>query len=110
VNQQTTDDLRVLKATCYLTPKQLTANAVKTGDDRSSEYGNEAPDATSYLTSAHSRIQSLNGATYEAELPKDYLHLLNCVCVYYLTKQKDCYDAGSYIQIPATRLTADSWS
>lgn len=43
-------------------------------------------------------------------MPIDYLHMLNCVCIYYVAKQKDCWDAGSYIQIPATRLTADSWS
>lgn len=43
-------------------------------------------------------------------MPVDYLHLLNCICVYYVAKQKDCWDAGSYIQVPATRLTADSWS
>ena len=43
-------------------------------------------------------------------MPIDYLHLLNCVCIYYVAKQKDCWDAGSYIEIPATRLTADSWS
>jgi hypothetical protein len=43
-------------------------------------------------------------------MPIDYLHMLNCVCIYYVAKQKDCWDAGSYIQIPAARLTADSWS
>lgn len=43
-------------------------------------------------------------------MPIDYLHMLNCVCIYYVARQKDCWDAGSYIQIPATRLTADSWS
>jgi hypothetical protein len=36
--------------------------------------------------------------------------MLNCVCIYYVAKTKDCWDAGSYIEIPATRLTADSWS
>lgn len=36
--------------------------------------------------------------------------MLNCVCIYYVAKQKDCWDAGSYIEIPAIRLTADSWS
>lgn len=40
----------------------------------------------------------------------DYLHMLNCVCIYYVAKQKDCWDAGSYIEVPALRLTADSWS
>lgn len=38
------------------------------------------------------------------------MHILNCICVYKIVKQKDCYDAGSYIEVPATRLTADSWS
>jgi hypothetical protein len=52
----------------------------------------------------------LHGATYEVYMPIDYLHMLNCVCIYYVAKQKDCWDAGSYIEIPATRLTADSWS
>jgi hypothetical protein len=36
--------------------------------------------------------------------------MLNCVCIYYVAKTKDCWDAGSYIEIPASRLTADSWS
>ena len=43
-------------------------------------------------------------------MPLDYLHILNCVCVYHVAKQKDCWDAGTYIQVPAIRLTADSWS
>ena len=66
--------------------------------------------ASSYLSRAHRSIQSLHGATYEVFLPIDYLHMLNCVCIYYVAKRKDCWDAGSYIEIPATRLTADSWS
>lgn len=104
INQQTTDDLRVLKATTYLTPVKYSVN----NDALLST--NTADNASSYLSKAHSSIQSLHGATYEAYLPLDYLHLLNCICVYYVAKQKDCWDAGSYIQIPATRLTADSWS
>lgn len=71
---------------------------------------NSNTNASSYLSSAHRSIQSLHGATYEAQMPIDYLHLLNCVCIYYVAKTKDCWDAGSYIEIPATRLTADSWS
>ena len=86
------------------------------GSDTSAEYDGNSPDgntygaASSYLSKTHSQIQSLNGATYEVFMPIDYLHMLNCVCIYYVAKQKDCWDAGSYIQIPATRLTADSWS
>ena len=71
--------------------------------------GNQV-NANSYLSRQYSSIQSLHGATYEVFMPMDYLHILNCICVYYVAKQKDCWDAGSYILIPAARLTADSWS
>lgn len=121
VNQQTTDDLRVLKSTAFLQPHKFgdnkpynNYNANASGDNPT--YNGESPEgvtyktASSYLSKAHSQIQSLNGATYEVYMPIDYLHMLNCVCIYYVAKQKDCWDAGSYIQIPATRLTADSWS
>lgn len=125
INQQTTDDLRVLKSTAYLKPHKYgvtSSNETKpynnyTGGGSNPEYNGESPSAntqyataSSYLSAAHSQIQSLNGATYEVFMPIDYLHMLNCVCIYYVAKQKDCWDAGSYIQIPATRLTADSWS
>ena len=121
INQQTTDDLRVLKATAYLKPHKYRAdnapyNNFKSGGTKTAYDGQSPKDTTtyatasSYLSSAHSQIQSLNGATYEVFMPIDYLHMLNCVCIYYVAKQKDCWDAGSYIQIPATRLTADSWS
>ena len=119
INQQTTDDLRVLKSTTFLIPQKITNgnnpyfnfsekdNIEGPGDARpESGYGN----ASSQLSSIHKSIQSLRGATYEVYLPMDYLHMLNCVCIYYVAKQKDCWDAGSYIEIPATRLTADSWS
>lgn len=102
INQQTTDDLRVLKATAYLTPiKSNSSNIAIT---------NDSVNASSYLSQIHNSLQTLSGATYEAQLPSDYLHLLNCICIYYVAKQKDCWDAGSYIQISATRLTADSWA
>lgn len=129
LNQQTTDDLRVLKATAFLTPHKVelkgrniengydsaiqNTNAItgnrdqNTGEENKTGYNGQA---TSYLSKAHRSIQSLHGATYEVFLPIDYLHMLNCVCIYYVAKTKDCWDAGSYIEIPATRLTADSWS
>ena len=121
INQQTTDDLRVLKATAYLKPHKYRAdnapyNNFKSGGTKTAYNGDSPSDTTtyatasSYLSAAHSQIQSLNGATYEVFMPIDYLHMLNCVCIYYVAKQKDCWDEGSYIQIPATRLTADSWS
>ncbi len=122
----------MLKATAFLTPHKVElagrgANASKdsaiqntaavTGNRDQPQTAGENPttaaydgQATSYLSKAHRSIQSLHGATYEVFLPIDYLHMLNCVCIYYVAKTKDCWDAGSYIEIPATRLTADSWS
>lgn len=121
INQQTTDDLRVLKATAYLKPHKYRADNAPYNNFKSegtkTAYTGDSPNdnttyamASSYLSNEHSQIQSLNGATYEVFMPIDYLHMLNCICIYYVAKQKDCWDEGSYIQIPATRLTADSWS
>ena len=87
-NQQTTDDLRVLKATAILPVKKAT-----------SVYG----DVGSKVT------DSLYGATYEVDLPDDYLHMLNCVCIFKVNEQKDCWDAGNYWEQGATRLTSDMW-
>lgn len=84
MNQQLTDALRVLKSTAYLDP--IPFNSLN-----------------------HSSIPSLYKATYEAYMPLDYLHLLNCVCIYEVAKQKDCWNAGDYVPVSATRLTADSW-
>lgn len=94
VNQQTTDDLRVLKATTMLDP-MITR-----------EYdGSENGDYTYVAGSS-----KLFGATYEVILPDDYLHMLNCVCIYRLKKNHKCYDKDNYVQFAAKRLTADSWS
>lgn len=90
VNQQTTDDLRVLKATAILEPTKTT------------KY-----DAATQYTAGKSK---LFGATYEIVLPDDYLHMLNCVCIYHLAKNYKCYDKDNYVEFPAKRLTADAWS
>lgn len=91
INQQTTDDLRVLKATAELTPTKVKLNR---------------PTVANQVT----KENALKGAVYEIELPQDYLHLLNCVCVYYINTNYKCYDKGDFIDVPAKRLTADSWS
>ena len=85
VNQQTTDDLRVLKATATLKP-ELAAST-----------GNKA-------------IDYLRGATYFVNMPDDYLHLLNCICLFDVNKNKECWDEGDVMVVGATKLTADSWS
>ena len=93
ISQQTTDDLRVLKATTALKP-ELIANTISGVDTSDWKAGNA----------------SLFGATYEVYLPLDYLHMLNCICVYKLNKRFKCYNEGDYVQFAAKRLTADSWS
>ena len=101
VNQQTTDDIRVLKSTAILTPELANMKGYYSGIEAG---------ATSYLSAAHNPIASLYGATYEVNLPKDYLHILNCICVYHVKKQFKCYDKDSYVQFAAKRLTSDIWS
>ncbi len=93
VNQQTTDDIRVLKSTTVLIPQQITSTI-------------SGVDTSNWKTGS----ASLFGATYEVYLPLDYLHILNCICVYKLNKRFKCYNAGDYVQFAARRLTADSWS
>lgn len=83
VNQQSTDDLRVLKATAMLKPVKVTD---------------------------YSGLSLANGANYEIIMPSDYLHLLNCICIYKVKKTYKCYNAGDTWRSPAKRLTADMYS
>ena len=88
VNQQTTDDLRVLKSTATLKPVTVAFNH-DLGDDAINKH--------------------LAKGTYYVDMPNDYLHLLNCVCLFKVKQQKDCWDEGDIMQVGATKLTADSW-
>lgn len=99
INQQTTDDVRVLKATAIL-PVKLAATAY-TGD------GITGDGVTGDGVTASN---ALYGATYEVILPSDYLHILNCVCNYKVKKQFKCYNPDSFVQFSARRLTSDLWS
>lgn len=91
VNQQTADDIRVLKATAILPAVKTTA------------YG--AIDSGQVIAT-----NSLYGGTYEVNLPSDYFHILNCICNFRVKKQFKCYDANTYVQFAAAKLTADAWS
>jgi hypothetical protein len=77
--------LRVLKATATLKPTLAKST------------GNKA-------------IDYLHGATYFVDMPDDYLHLLNCICLFDVNKNKDCWNEGDVMVVGATKLTADSWS
>lgn len=88
VNQQTTDDIRVLKSTAVLTPE---GNA-------SGKY-NDVDNA-----------MDLYSGVKEFKLPLDYLHLLNCICDFTVKKQFKCYNKNTHVQFAARRLTSDMWS
>ena len=88
INQQTTDDLRVLKASALFKNTDV----------------HEINDYTG-LTNAGS-----NMATYYVDLPSDYLHMLNCICIYKVNKTYKCYNDGDTWRAAATRLTADAYS
>lgn len=79
MDQQTSDDLRVLKSTAILKPEVC------------DKYG----------TSPFRR------GTYQVNLPDDYLHILNCTCIFKADKDNRCDEAGRYVEYGATRLTAD---
>lgn len=88
INQQKSDDLRVLKASAVLTPSLQTIYP-----EQSAGVGNP-----------------LFKTTYEVDLPDDYLHILNCVVEYTVASRFKCYNAGTKIHFGAKRLTSDMFS
>lgn len=106
-DQQRTDDIRVLKSSTVLkpskTPKDLSdiiTNFLDKKDDDSGSKGNAAVINT----------DSIYGATYEFNLPADYLHLLNCICLYRVKKRINCpYNVGDIVRKGATKCNADTW-
>lgn len=98
INQNTSDSLRVLKSTALLTPVPTKA------------YDDIQVIGDSYLSKINNDISNLYGNIYEINLPDDYLHMLNCICIFKVKKNHKCYNAGSYVQFPASRLDSDKWS
>lgn len=84
INQQSSDDLRVLKATAQI-PLTKTAN-------KQSGFG---------------KIAGKEKFIYSTNLPDDYMHLLNCIVEYNVNKQFKCYNQGDHVDFAAKRLTAD---
>lgn len=81
INQQLVDDLRVLKTQETLIPQKVNTQSNMWGSD----------------------------AIYEASLPTDYLHLLNCICTFKIKDSKGCFQKDTYKSVSATRLVPDSW-
>ena len=80
INQQRVDDLRVLRNTVRLELK-------------------ESPDQSS---------NNFYQCVYETELPEDYLHILNCIVEFQVTKSNRCGNKTSTVHYGAKRLSSDS--
>lgn len=82
INQKMSDNIRVLISKSKLD--------VKKSDFYNNEYFN-----------------NLSGAIYECNLPLDYLHMINCTCVFELKKTWKCYQKGDFVKRSAIRMTGD---
>ena len=80
INQQSSDDLRVLKTSTTLVVTKVP------------------------LEGKSAKNQKF---VYVAYLPDNYMHILNCIVEYQVNKSFKCYSAGDHVDFPARRLTAD---
>lgn len=44
----------------------------------------------------------------EILFPENYLHLLNCICIFEVISDKGCYKKGDTVTFPATKMTSDT--
>lgn len=88
IDQQSTDDIRVLKTSAILKPIRLS----------------EDP-AYSHLSNG------LFKSSYYVDLPADYMHLLNCIVEYKVgVSNFKCYNRGDMVYFAARRLTPDMYT
>ena len=92
VNQQTTDDLQVLKGTRVYLVEELR----HTGNTR--------------VANINGINKELKEAIYSLNLPGDYFHLLSCLVEYTLEEKFKCYDKGYIFQYPTKRMTSDMYA
>ena len=103
VNQQKSDDVRVLKSTAALIPNAQT-------DYNEADILAPGPDPEKGTVIKEGKKSALFEQTYEVNLPDDYLHILNCVVEYDVDKNFKCYNKGDKVHFGATRLTSDMFS
>ena len=94
INQQSSDDLRVLKATTKLPVEILNLNVgeLEEADEEDTKIGYAAKNKK---------------FVYVANLPENYMHLLNCIVEFKVKAPFKCYSKGDHVDFPARRLTAD---
>lgn len=90
IDQQSTDDIRVLKTSAILKPVKLSANPT------------------------YSHLDLTNGmfkSSYYVDLPADYMHLLNCIVEYKVgVSNFKCYNKGDMVYFAARKLTPDMYT
>lgn len=90
IDQQSTDDIRVLKTSAVLEPKKLAG-----------------PGSDAYSQLADGMFKS----SYYVDLPADYMHLLNCIVEYKVNASNfKCYNKGDTVYFAARRLTPDMYT
>ena len=88
IDQQSTDDIRVLKTSAILKPVKLSENPT-------------------YSHLANGMFKS----SYYVDLPEDYMHLLNCIVEYKVgVSNFKCYNKGDMVYFAARKLTPDMYT
>ena len=98
INQQSSDDLRVLKATTQI---KLT----KTTNKFEFGFVHNKPNDDN-----EDKLETRKKFVYYANLPDDYMHILNCVVEFKVKQNYKCYSINDHVDFPARRLTADMLS
>ena len=91
INQQSSDDMRVLKSTAEIKLKRSEDKRLIEND----------------TTEPVRKRANKDKFTYYGYLPADYMHILNCVVDFKVNNNFKCYKEGDYIEFSAKRLTAD---
>ena len=88
IDQQSTDDIRVLKTSAILKPVKLSEDPT-------------------YSHLANGMFKS----SYYVDLPADYMHLLNCIVEYKVgVSNFKCYNKGDMVYFAARKLTPDMYT
>ena len=88
IDQQSTDDIRVLKTSTILKPIRLSEDPTY-----------------SHLSNG------LFKSSYYVDLPADYMHLLNCIVEYKVgVSNFKCYNKGDMVYFAARKLTPDMYT
>lgn len=88
IDQQSTDDIRVLKTSAILKPIRLSEDPTY-----------------SHLSNG------LFKSSYYVDLPADYMHLLNCIVEYKVSVSNfKCYNKNDIVYFAARRLTPDMYT